>query len=189
MHEVHEYREIELTETLAVPIATLASRSFTTSGRPLNERVAEMMKAVGSDDPEKTSGRRFVIWENAEQGRAIAHARVFVRSVFVGEQEIPVLALATVCSDPDWRGQGLGAIVTRAAFSKVGLTGWPEVSLFQTPVPEFYAKLNCLLIRNRFVNRKAEDPEAYPWRDDQIMIYPSEHSWPAGVVDLNGADY
>ncbi|MCP4774691.1 MAG: hypothetical protein GY880_10660 [Planctomycetaceae bacterium] len=80
--------------------------------------------------------------------------------------------------------------VTQKAFQQVATDAWPEVSLFQTPVPGFYQKLNSRLVTNRFVNRRnVDDPEANPWRDDQIMIYPSEFAWPEGTVDLNGCDY
>ena len=187
MHEITEYLETALDHRVAMQIATLSSRSFAASSRSLEERIEEMLDATGSDDPENTSGRRFVIWDG---DRAIAHARTFVRKIVVGDQEIPVLALATVCSDPDLRGEGLGVLVTTRAFDQVGVEGWPEVSLFQTPAPRFYEKLNCRIVPNRFVNRRnTDDPEANPWRDDTIMIYPSQFNWPDGVVDLNGPDY
>ena len=187
MHEIKQYLETELSPDQASAIGVLSSRSFESSTRALEERVAEILAAAGSQDPEKTTGRRFVIWEGK---RAIAHARTFVRRIFVAEREIPVLALATVCSDPKLRGHGLGVAVTRRAFEQVGRDDWPQVSLFQTPVPGFYEKLNCRIVPNRFVNRRnTEDPEANPWRDDTIMIYPAQYEWPAGVVDLNGPDY
>ena len=187
MYETNEYQDTLLTEDLAVEIATLVSRSFQASTRPLEERINNILMAVGSDNPEKTTGRRFVI---RQDGRAVAHASTFVRHIFVGQQEIPVLALAAVCCDPDIRGHGLGAKVTQLAFQQVGKQGWPELSLFQSPVPVFYEMLNCRLVTNRFVNRlNAADPEANPWRDENVMIYPNEFQWPDGVVDLNGPDY
>lgn len=187
MYEITEYKDTELTKEVVTPIATLASRSFMNSERPLELRISEMMAGVGSDDPEKTTGRRFVIWQDE---RAIAHARTFVRHIFVEQQEIPVLALATVCSDPDLRGKGLGVLVTKAAFQQVTQPEWPDVCLFQTPVPVFYEKLDSRLVANRFVNLQNEkDPEANPWRDDKIMIHPANFAWPDGTVNLNGPDY
>ena len=187
MDEICEYFETELSRELALPIATLSCRSFKSSGAPVEDRVKEMLSAAGSSDPEKTSGRRFVIWDN---DIAIAHARTFVRTVFVGEREISVLALASVCTDPDIRGRGLGVKITRKAFEQVGQPSWPDVSLFQTPVPQFYEKLNSRIVTNRFVNRRnARDLEANPWRDPTVMIYPAKFAWPDGIVDLNGPDY
>ncbi len=183
---VSEYLETELTAEVAEPIARLACRSFPSS-TTVAGRIQRMLSAAGSRDPEKTSGRRFVIWQ---RNQAIAHARVFIRQVKIESQTIPVLALATVCSDPDRRGSGLGRQVTRRAFQLVSGENWPAVSLFQTPVPEFYQKLNSRIVTNRFVNRlNRQDPEANPWRDECVMIYPAEYPWPSGVVDLNGPDY
>jgi predicted N-acetyltransferase YhbS len=187
MPDTHEYAETGLTRDLAVAIADLSAKCFPDSIRTLEERVEEILAAAGSKDPEKTSGRRFVIWQG---NRPLAHARTFVRHIFAGERDIPVLALATVCSDPQVRGQGLGKQVTLRALEQVGQPGWPAVSLFQTPVAPFYEKLNCRIVSNRFVNRRnAGDPEANPWRDDTVMIYPADFDWPLGIVDLNGPDY
>ena len=187
MREITEYLETELNENLAMQIATLSGRSFTSSTRSLEDRITEMLSRAGSDDPQILTGRRFVVWQ---ADRVIAHARTFVRHISIGDQEVPVLALATVCSDPEMRGQGLGGLVTHRAFEQVGRNGWPEVSLFQTPVPVFYEKLNCRIVTNRFVNLlNADDPQANPWRDDTVMIYPSGFDWPNGVVNLNGPDY
>lgn len=185
-NDIQEIADSDLTEPIALQIATLAKRSFESS-RTLEERLDEMMNVKDRDDPEFVTGRRYLKWHGEQ---LVAHARTFIRKVFVEEQLIQVLALATVCSDPDLRGKGLGAEVTRAAFQLVGQTDWPGVSLFQTPVPKFYEKLNSRTVDNRFVNRLNEkDPDANPWRDDIIMIYPSEYEWPAGIVNLNGPDY
>lgn len=187
MHEIKEYLDTGITPQLAESIAVLCCRCFLDSKRTVEERVKEMLEAIGSAAPEHVTGRRFVIWQGEQ---VIAHARTFVREIIVEDQRLPVLALAAVCSDPEIRGKGLGVRVTQKAFQQVATDAWPEVSLFQTPVPGFYQKLNSRLVTNRFVNRcNVDDPEANPWRDDQIMIYPSEFAWPEGTVDLNGCDY
>jgi predicted N-acetyltransferase YhbS len=187
MRSIMEYRESELTDEVAQAIARLTAKCFTNSSRTWQQRLQAMRSAATSQDPEETTSRRFLIWQ---AGLPVAHARTFVRRVKNGEREIPVLALAAVCSDPSVRGQGLGGQVTRQAWRQVGQPGWPEVSLFQTPVPDFYEKLDARIIANRFVNRLHEtQPEANPWRDDTIMIYPARFAWPEGVIDLNGPDY
>ena len=186
-HVVEEYRESELTMAIALPIAVLAGRSFRNSTGEPEQRAREIVGACQKEDLATATGRRFVIWDS---GKAIAHAKTFARIVSVEGRSFPVLALATVCSDPDLRGHGLGKIITLKAFEQVGREDSPSVSLFQTPVPGFYEKLNCRLVTNRFVNpaNKAA-PEANPWRDDYVMIYPAEFDWPEGVVDLGGPDY
>ena len=187
MNEISVYHETELTAEIARPIAELAAASFEASGPTIDERVERMLTAAGSTDPEKTTCRRFVIWDS---DRAVAHARTFIRTVTVGGRDIPVLALATVCSHPDMRGHGLGKVITLKAFEQIGTPDWPEVSLFQTPVAPFYEKLNSRIVTNKFVDSTNEkEPDADPWRDDTQMIYPSEYEWPDGTVDLNGPDY
>lgn len=185
--EISEFRDTDLPSAVARSIAQLACQSFTASRRTVEERVAGMEEMRGKTDLATRTGRRFVIWNG---GQAIAHARVFVREIHADSGSLPVLALASVCSDPERRGQGLGAAVTRQAFDLVGRPTWPSVSLFQTPVPEFYARLGCRPVDNRFVNRlNRQDPEARPWRDEYVMIYPGEFAWPGGPIDLNGPDY
>lgn len=187
MSLINEYLETELTPDVATPIAELACLSFRSSGPTLEKRVEKILAACGSGDPEKVSGRRFVIWDGDQ---AVAHARTFVRIVTVADKQIPVLALASVCTHPDVRGQGLGVSVTKKAFELIGHSGWPDVSLFQTPVAEFYRKLNSRIVTNKFVDgTNITDPDANPWRDDTVMIYPAEYKWPGGTVDLNGPDY
>lgn len=187
MIEITEYTDTELTREIAEPIGVLCARSFKDSKRSLEERVNEMLSFNGSQEPEHTTGRRYVIWKGRN---VIAHARTFVRQLFVGDEPLSVLALAAVCSDPDMRGQGLGVLVTKAAFQRVNQPGWPQVSLFQTPVPDFYKKLDCRLVENQFVNRRnIADPNANPWRDPHVMIYPSVFAWQTEVVDMNGPDY
>ena len=190
---VTHFRHDEITDSIALQIAELAARSFTTSHRTLKQRIAELFDGRQKQDSVTKSIRRSVITRG---NRIVAHAKTFTRTIYFEEVEsesqraLNVLALASVCSDPNLRGQGLGALVTQAAFSQIGQGTSPTISLFQTPVPSFYEKLDCRLIDNRFVNRQSEtDTETGPWRDDTIMIYPSAHEWHAGVIDLNGPDY
>lgn len=187
MSLIKEYLETELTFDVATLITELACLSFGTTGPSPEKRIEQILAACGSEDPEKVSGKRFVIMDGE---KAVAHARTFVRVVTIGNQQLPVLALATVCTHPDVRGQGLGVEITNKAFEQIGQNGWPDVSLFQTPVAEFYERLNSRIVTNKFVNGlNTADPDANPWRDDTVMIYPADYGWPDGTVDLNGPDY
>ncbi len=148
----------------------------------------QILTQSGRPEDEIRTTRRFVLFD--KDGQVVAHAKTFVRTIRHDHGQLPVLALATVCTDPDLRGQGLGAKVTKAAFQQIALSAWPDVSLFQTPVPVFYEKLNCRLVDNMFVDRtNVEAPEAFPWRDDKVMIFPADFNWPDGVIDINGSDY
>ncbi len=187
MNEISEYRATELTADQAGSVAELLFAVWPASTKTLEVRRQQILTPPSHYCTDPDTIRRFVIWE---KGRALAHAVTFVREIRHGDsQSMSVLALASVCTDPDQRGRGLGADITRACFRQVGRSGWPTLSLFQTPVPLFYEKLQCRLVDNRFVDRNADDREANPWRDKYVMIYPGEHPWPDGVIDLNGPDY
>ena len=181
-----EIQETQLTKELIEQIAGLAYRSFE-STKTIEDRIKEM-ESVDFDSEQVRTGRRILIYDGKET--LLAHAKTFVRNVLADEVEIPVLALATVCVDPAARGRGLGVQVTRRAFEAVDSPKGPSVSLFQTPIPEFYERLNCRIVGNRFVDRtNAAAPEANPWRNDIVMIYPAGFEWPEAAVDLNGPDY
>jgi len=102
----------------------------------------------------------------------VAVARTFHHTVHIGERELPVVALASVCSDTTRRGEGWGDAVVRSAFSHCAAVGRP--SLFQTGVPGFYERFGATTITNRVVTSL---PGAAPFDDDYVMIYPSAGSW------------
>ena len=101
------------------------------------------------------------------------------------------MALGGVCTHPEKRGLGLGAAVVRAAFSRVDNGSFP-VSVFQTPVVDFYKGLGAAVCENnRWVDRKNEaDPTAHPWvPGETLMYYPATFDWPSGEIDINGGQY
>lgn len=122
----------------------------------------------------------------------VATAMVFPREIMTPGGALRVLALAGVCSAPEYRGQGLGARVVRAAFAPVG-NGAFGVALFQTGVPGFYEKLGARLVKNAFVNSRFSPGDRgtaeQPWWDPHVMIYPASYPWPDGVIDLLGEGY
>jgi len=125
------------------------------------------------------------------EDRLIALARTFYREVLMPDKtRLQVLALAGVCSHPDFRNLGLGVKVVRAAFER---TQKEPVSccLFQTGVPGFYKKLGAQEVSNNFVNsHDNEYPTQNPWREPHVMIYPQITDWPnQGKVDLQGKAY
>ena len=176
--EVQEYCTPSFDKSQVESIARLELAAF-----PGNRTLEERIQRVASTDCEPNH-KRFVIWQ---YGKAVAAARTFHRAVFVAGGEFNVLALASVCSDPDFRGQGLGRMVVTAAFGDVD-NGATDLSLFQTGVPVFYEKLDCKLIENEIVNRKSSKTGS-PFDDKHVMICPARFDWPAGTVDLNGEGY
>ncbi len=121
------------------------------------------------------------------EGEIVAEARAFPRTVRTPEGERVVLALAGVACHADYRGRGLGRRVVQAALSLVD-DGDYDLALFQTSheVCPFYEKLGARTVDNRFANSRADDPDARPWWDDVVMIYPAGGHWIEGTVDLLG---
>ena len=122
-------------------------------------------------------------------GQLVGHALTFERPVISERSEIPVMALSGVCVSPSYRRNGIGIALARDAFRRVDEWEFP-VSIFQTTIPDFYQRLGAAVVGNRFFDSKNEDnPDAPPWTDGRIMIYPSAYPWPTGPVDLNGPGY
>jgi predicted N-acetyltransferase YhbS len=129
---------------------------------------------------------RYVVWD---KDKAVAHALTFERPVMTSKGEISVMALSGVCVSQSYQGRGLGAEIVRRTFGRIH-GGEFDVSLFQTTIPAFYERLGATLVTNRFVNsRNKNRPDANPWHDESVMIYPSSYSWPDGPIDLNGPGY
>ena len=127
----------------------------------------------------------FVIVDDEDENLVLAKARIFSREISTAQGPLQVGALASVCVHPNYRGRGWGADVVRAAFAYLPEMN-VEVALFQTGVPQFYEKLGCRLVENRFHNG-GDYNDAF-W-DDYTMIYPANFAWPAGEIDLNGPGY
>jgi GNAT superfamily N-acetyltransferase len=134
--------------------------------------------------PAPRHSRIFLLRDTGFQ-QILAGARIAPRRVRIGGDSRVVLALASVFSHPEYRGRGYGRVVTRAALERVD-AGDFEVALFQTPVPEFYQRLNCRLITNPIINSRALNRNICPFWQDHAMIYPANFPWPEGELDLLG---
>jgi len=119
----------------------------------------------------------------------IGHTEVFHHEIIYNSKVIPILALAGVCVNPNFRGKNIGLEMVKNAFEYID-NGTFDLSIFQTNVPEFYLKLNCKLINNRFINSKSKtDVNLNPWRDPNVMIYPNTYEIGDNIIDLNGECY
>ena len=185
--EIFEYPDSKLSLQQTTRIVELTNSIWPKTNKSESEIVDELLqKAKLPETPVASRSSRLVIWES---DRVVAHAQVFVRKIFFGSGEMGVLALAGVCTDPEVRGQGMGAAVVRRAFEKLAELDL-GVCLFQTGVVPFYEKLGARKIDNQFVNRaNVTDPTANPWWDKAVMIYPADADWPVGEIDLGGAGY
>lgn len=125
-----------------------------------------------------------------DAGKIVAHSACFPRRISIAGEFVTILALASVCTDKNYRGRGLGSAVVKACFARVDRGGFPWC-LYQTAQHNrhFYESLNAAVVHNRFVNSLADDPNANPWWDDTPMAYPANKPFPSGVVDLLGPGY
>ena len=92
-----------------------------------------------------------------DQEKVIGYAETYERTVFAGELDLRLLALASVCVDEKYRGQEVGKNLIRFAFGRVRHLEFP-VCLFQTNVPEFYKKYDCREVHNKFYDSKSLFP-------------------------------
>jgi len=119
----------------------------------------------------------------------LAHAALSPRTIRHESGSLEVMALASVCVQQSRRGEGFGTRVVQEAFKAIS-SGRYSVALFQTQVPDFYRRLGAIKVDNEFVNSTDDiDPDATPWWDPNIMIYPDWTEWPKGKIDLKGPGY
>jgi predicted N-acetyltransferase YhbS len=186
MTDITALRDADLTLEQIEAIVRLVTDVWPSEDRTYAERLKEFRGWVESNRKTGFEVVAFVVWAD---GRAVAHARTFARTIRAGSADLTVMGLAGVCVAPDRRLEGLGKAVVLKAFERVDQGEFP-VCLFQTQVADFYRKLGSRCVSNRFINRlNTEDPDKCPWWDPHIMIYPTGFDWPEGIIDLNGIAY
>ncbi len=119
-----------------------------------------------------------------EEGEALATAESFVLPVLLDGNPGKILALAGVCTHPERRKLGLGRSVVLPHFARARQSG--AAILFQTPVPEFYAKLGAVL----FIGRVSDStlPGTPPFWDPFPMWFPANAPQPR-EIDLCGPGF
>jgi predicted N-acetyltransferase YhbS len=186
MSELRVYRGVDLRPADIEAIVRLIDVVWPSKDKTFRERVATTRARVEENIRSGLEVVRFVVWEGSS---VVAHARTFPRKVHAPQREFTVMALAGVCVLPELRKKGLGRVVVERAFDRIDCGEFP-VSLFQTSVPGFYLKLGAREVTNKFVSKlNKDDPDARPWWDPNVMIYPADVGWPTGVIDLNGPAY
>jgi predicted N-acetyltransferase YhbS len=186
MAEMRIHTDADLSVPEIESIVRLIDRVWPTKDVTYADRLRKFTSWVEENKRTGFEVMSFVVWD---RGQAIAQARTFPRLIHSESVDLTVMGLAGVCVSPERRREGLGRDIVKKAFERVD-AGDFVVSLFQTAVPGFYTKLGARPVTNRFVNsQNSEDPDANPWWDPNIMIYPASASWPEGTIDLNGSGY
>jgi GNAT superfamily N-acetyltransferase len=188
-HTVKSCRLIQISEDEALAVGGLLAKVFPKPDKGPVERAVQL-KRIGQDydGPAEHGPVSHII---LQEEKVVAHAVTFGRTIGTSAGDLTVMALAYVATDPDCRGQGLGAAVTHAAFSRVDEGVFP-CALFQTSfkVQPFYEQIGCKLVENRIYNSlNEEDPSANPFWDNVVMRYPAAEGWPTGDIDLRGRGY
>ena len=184
MSTVSEYIESEITRAQWHEIVSLIYSTWPKPNKSVDQLVEETID-LEKNNPEQFT-RRFVIWE---YGKAVAHSKIFPRTIFTGLSKIKVAALTAVCVSKNHRGSGLGREIIEHVFQYLS-DSFSGVTLFQTNVPEFYKQFGAIRVNNRFVNRSdIQNPDSNPWWEDNIMIYPGSYEFPTTLINLNGPAY
>jgi hypothetical protein len=186
MDLVETYFSADLPRDVANSAGELLVRTWPRPGVTVELR-AQQLLGPGREytGPAELAPRSVVI---RRDGRVVAHAMLFARTVKTAEGPLTVAALSKVCVDAALRGQHLGERVVRTAFEPVDSGVFP-FALFQTTpaVRPFYVGLGAIDVTNRCVNSLATDPQARPWWDDVVLRYPADRpGWPKGEIDLVG---
>ena len=188
MYQVETLDARVLTVADARLIAELIVKVWPKPDKPVELREQQMLD-LGKDyqGPTEQAPRSMLI---RYAGRVIAHAALIPRTISTSAGEITIAGLARVCSDPDFRGQGLGELVVREIFRLVDEQVF-SFSLFQTStaVRPFYEKLGANLVTNRIINSLSDDQQTSPFWDQVVLRYPKDRPWPEGVIDLRGPGY
>jgi len=166
----------KLTDADAAEIARILVLVWPKVEKPVEVRTQQMLDmGKGYTGIEAQAPRSFVIRDG---------------TISTTAGEMTIAGLARVCSDPEYRGRGLGELITKAALHLVD-SGAFACSLFQTSpeVQPFYEKMGGCVVDNAIVNSLAEDPKASPFSDKVVMRYPSSAAWPEGEIDLLGPGY
>jgi predicted GNAT family acetyltransferase len=188
MFVVEELDARHYSATDARAIAELLCLVWPKPEKPVDVRQEQLM-ALGREyeGPENQHPRSYVI---RVASRVIAHAGLIPRTIGTSARGFTIAGLSRVCSDPTYRGRGLGELVVREVFKLVDAGVFP-FALFQTShkVKAFYEKLGAAVVTNRIVNSLADEPSASPFWDEVVLRYPENRNWPKGEIDLHGPGY
>lgn len=197
-YEIQTYTAGQMAEADFLAACELHHAAFPKPGRTLDDVIAKKRPVwIGgdglpgvvpgplvSDDPPV----RYAIRDAS--GAWLANAAVLTRTIGTARGDLKVLGLLDVATSPAARGQGLGALVVKAAWQAVDNGRYP-LCLFETGEARlFYEKLGAKVVKNRFVDSThPSQPGVNPFTDELEMVYPASADWPEGEIDLRGPGY
>ena len=134
--------------------------------------------------PKNQKARLFRI---RDEQALVAVAKTFPREVALPNGRAVVMALTQVVCVEEYRGQGFGKAVVRAAFERVDRGDFP-CAIFQCSDKNkpFYEKLGAGELLNPVINSLSDDPGVCPFWDDRIMVYPAGFEVDEGQIDTLG---
>lgn len=186
-HKIENWTAGTLTDEQLRAVTELHFAAFDRKGRTVEQYMDTLRPHWQRGEGEQhDSAQLHVVRDPDQPERLLGKAISFLHSVLEDGKPLPVVALAGVASHPDARGMGVGKAVVLDVFDRVQQGEAPRC-LFQTGEARgFYEKLGCKLIDNRFINTtNEEDPQARPWYDTFVMLYPAHTTdWPNGTIDL-----
>ncbi len=186
--EHQTWRAGTLTDSQLVQIAELHLAAFDPKGRTVDDYIEQRLRRLWQDGDESVS-RNAVLHLISVDERIVAKAATFGRTINTPAGKRYIMGLSSVAAHPDYRGNGLGHAIVRAAFERVD-DGEFTTGLFQTGrARSFYERLGCRVITNKFINSFDDNPNKNPWTDEVAMIYPGDSAWPSGTIDLLGPAY
>lgn len=187
MHHVEIIDARTLSAADARAIGELLVKVWPKPGKTVEFRQQQMLDmGHGFHGPDAHAPRSALI---RDAGKVIAHAALIPRKVGTTAGDLDLAGLARVCTDPDYRGHGLGELVVKAIFKAVDEGAFP-FAFFQTNsrIQPFYEKLGACLATNPVINSQSQDLHD-PFWDEIKMRYPKDSNWPEGQIDLRGPGY
>lgn len=141
-------------------------------------------------DKYTTAETTWSVMVKADQ-RVVTHAGVLYRVIQIGETRVPVGAISSVITLPEWRGRGYARAVLAKAAAFVSVWLWAPYVLAICPRQEsaFYEKLGWKVARAPIW---CEQPGGRIELTEEVAVYLScqgEAAWPGGAIDLCGTPW
>lgn len=126
------------------------------------------------------------------EGRMVGHMAMLLRSVLLGQQQITIVGLAEVATDPAFRGLGIAAGLLQAAIAEARTTQAPFFLLFGEA--RLYAAAGFRAVANpvaHVVTKGTRVGRVAERADTSLMVLPlRDEPWPeAALLDLLGAKF
>ena len=142
--------------------------------KPLEEKVTGFY----DDHPEKIC---YCLYKDK---KLVGYAESIPLTIKIEKNWLKALGLGGLNVHPDWRVKRYGKAILEAVLKKIDSGEYP-FCIFQTGIPNFYEKLGCKVIKNKFINSNNQvDPFKNPFWDEYVMVYPASARWPTGTADL-----